>query len=83
MTIAAPAYLRQFTLGLAHEVGLSAPEDLIDLGQHYEAAGDFESALNCVYLYTALRHPPPEWCPQTVELGREILETWLESRHWS
>jgi hypothetical protein len=57
-----------------------APEELLDLANWYRACGDYRSMFGCVYLYTALKHPPPSDCPTTVELGQEVLDAWLRSR---
>lgn len=57
-----------------------APEELIELADWYRACGDPRSMLACVYLYTALKHPPPSDCPATVELGQEVLDAWIADR---
>jgi hypothetical protein len=80
--IDARTYLRRLQLGLTPDWTLSAPEDLLDLASWYSACGDARSALGCVCLFTAIKHPPPEGCPTTVELGREVLDAWLEARAW-
>lgn len=54
--------------------------DLVDLAGWYRARGDLTSMFGCLYLYTALRHPPPSDCPRTVELGRNVLDAWLAAR---
>lgn len=59
---------------------MAAPEELLDLASWYRACGDPRSMLSCIYLYTALKHPPPTDCPSTVELGQEVLDAWMATR---
>lgn len=77
----AQAYLRRFRVRPdGAEWDMVVPEELIELAGWYRMCGDMRSALGCVYLYTALRHPPPTDCPSTVELGQEVLDAWLKNR---
>ncbi len=77
----ARSYLRKFRLRPDDATwDMVAPEELLSLAGWYRACGDLPSMLGCVYLYTALRHPPPSDCPRTVELGRDVLDAWLASR---
>jgi hypothetical protein len=76
----ARSYLRRFHLSPSHPWTLSDREDLLNLADWYRASGDTRSMLGCVYLYTAIKHPPPSDCPSTVELGREVLDAWLDAR---
>jgi hypothetical protein len=59
---------------------MAAPEELLTLADLYRACGDPRSMLGCIYLYTALKHPPPTDCPAEVELGQEVLDAWLRAR---
>ena len=81
MTFNVHEYLRRFQLGLMPDWSMADPLELIDLAQCYASCGDCRSVLGCIYLYTSLKHPSlPEGCPTTVELGREVLEAWLDAR---
>jgi hypothetical protein len=80
MTPDARLYLRKFQLGRSPELGLATPDDLLSLAQWYSTCGDARSALGCIYLFTAIKHPPPSDCPATVELGQDVLNAWLEAR---
>ena len=80
MTLDVHAYLRQFQRGLsATDWPMADPDELIGLAQWYHVCGDDRSAYYCIYLFTALKHPPPQGYPTTVELGRAILEAWLKA----
>lgn len=77
----ARTYLRKFRLRPGDQTwDMIVPEELLDLAGWYRVCGDLPSMFGCVYLYTALRHPPPSDCPRTVELGREVLDAWLVAR---
>lgn len=77
--IEARAYLRRFRVGNS-TWDMAAPEELLTLADLYRACGDPRSMLGCIYLYTALKHPPPTDCPAEVELGQEVLDAWLATR---
>jgi hypothetical protein len=62
------------------EMALLVPEDLLELAMWYRHVRDRASMLGCVYLYIALRHPPPTDAPDMVVLGREVLEAWRANR---
>ena len=59
---------------------LPDPLDLLALADLY-GKRDVVSMLGCIYLYTALNHPPDTDAPQSVVLGYEVLKAWLETRH--
>jgi hypothetical protein len=56
---------------------IDRPSDLVALAQAYKGRGDMVSCFGCLYLLTALRHPPDDDMPAAVQLS-PIPPEWVE-----